>query len=68
MIGATPEEVQRRHGVGSAIYYYTMKQILAAGFETLVVAIVADDSGARSFFGEEMRSVQRTYTLYELNR
>ena len=68
MIGATPEEIQRRHGMGSAIYYYTMRQILNAGFDTLVVAIVADDSGARGFFGEEMRFVQRTYTLYELNR
>lgn len=67
MIGATPEEVQRRHGMGSAIYYHIMQQILAAGFQSLLIAIVADDSGARSLLGEEMRSVQRTYALYELN-
>jgi len=68
MIGATPEEVQRRHGTGSAMYYHIMQQILAAGFQSLLFAIVADDSGARSLLGEEMRSVQRTYALYELNR
>lgn len=68
MIGATPEEVLRRHGTGSAMYYHIMQQILAAGFQTLVIAIVADDSGARSLLGEEMRSVQRSYALYELNR
>ena len=67
MIGATPEEVQRRHGLGSAIYYHTMQQILAAGYQDVLIAIVADDSGARGLLGAEMRSVQRSYALYELS-
>jgi hypothetical protein len=68
MIGATPEEVQRRHGLGSATFYYTVQEILSAGFQTVLFAIIADDSGARRHLGEAMRFAQRTYTLYELNR
>ena len=68
MIGATPEEVERRHGAGSATYYHTVRQILSAGFEKVLFAIIADDSGGRRHFGEEMRFAQRTYALYELNR
>ena len=68
MIGATPEEIERRHGLGSAAYYYTLQQILGAGFETVLFAIIADDSGGRRLLGEEMRLAQRTYSLYELNQ
>jgi hypothetical protein len=68
MIGATPEEVERRHGLGSATYYHTMRQILGAGFQAVLFAIIADDSGGRSHLGEEMRFAQRTYSLYELNQ
>jgi hypothetical protein len=68
MIGATPEEVERRHGLGSATYYHTMRQILGAGFQTVLFAIIADDSGGRRHLGEEMRFAQRTYSLYELNQ
>jgi hypothetical protein len=68
MIGATPEEVERRHGMGSAIHYHTIQQILSVGYDTVLIAIIADDSGARGLLGSEMQSVQRTYALYELNR
>jgi hypothetical protein len=68
MIGATPEEIERRHGLGSAAFYYAMQQILGAGFETVLFAIIADDSGGRRLLGEEMRFAQRTYSLYELNQ
>jgi hypothetical protein len=66
MIGATPREIERRQGLGSAIYYYTVRQILNAGFKSVLFAIIADDSAGRRHFGEEMRFAQRTYTLYEL--
>ena len=66
MIGATPEEVERRHGLGSATFYYTMRQILDAGFATVLFAIIADDSGGRRHLGEQMRLAQRSYALYEL--
>jgi hypothetical protein len=68
MIGAMPEEVEQRHGLGSATFYHTMRQILGAGFQTVLFAIIADDSGGRRHFGEEMRFAQRTYALYELNQ
>jgi hypothetical protein len=68
MIGATPEEIEKRRGVGSATYYHTMRQILAAGLESVLFAIIADDSGGRKHFGAEMRFAQKSYTLYELNR
>lgn len=68
MIGAIPEEVEKRHGVGSATYYHTVRQILGAGFENVLFAIIADDSGGRGHFGDQMRLAQRSYALYELNR
>jgi hypothetical protein len=68
MIGATPEEVRKTHGLGSATYYHTLRQILSAGFKTVLFVIIADDSGGRRHFGEEMRFAQKSYALYELNR
>jgi hypothetical protein len=68
MIGATPEEVEKRHGLGSATFHYTMRQILGSGFASVLFAIIADDSGVRKYLAEEMRRAQRTYALYELNR
>ena len=68
MLGATPEEVEKRHGVGSAICYHITQQVLSAGFQDMLIAIIADDSAARGLFRDEMRFVQRTYALYELNR
>jgi hypothetical protein len=68
MIGATPKEVERRHGLGSATLYHTVRQILGAGFRSIIFAIIADDSGVRGLLGEEMRIAQRSYALYELNR
>jgi hypothetical protein len=68
MIGVTPEEVEKRHGLGSAMFYHTVRQILSAGFHTILFAIVADDSGVRRHLGDEMRFAQRAYTLYEFNR
>jgi hypothetical protein len=68
MIGATPQEVERRHGLGSATYYHAMRQILSAGYHKVLFAIIADDSGGRRYFGDEMGFAQKTYTLYELNR
>jgi hypothetical protein len=68
MIGAMPEEIEGRHGVGGATFYHTVQQILAAGFNSVLFAIIADDSAVRRYFGDEMRFAQRTYKLYELNR
>lgn len=41
MIGATPEEIEKRHGVGGATYYHTVRQILSAGFNSVLFAIIA---------------------------
>ena len=68
MIGAMPEEIEGHHGVGGATLFHTMRQILAAGFNSVLFAIIADDSAGRRQLGDEMRFAQRTYTLYELNR
>ncbi len=68
MIGATPEEVERRHGTGSAIFYYTMRQILDAGFDTVLFAIIADDSGGRRHVSQQIHLAQRSYALYEVSR
>jgi hypothetical protein len=66
MIGITPEEVEKRHGLGSAIAYHTVRTILDAGFETAVFALLGSDSAARRLVGENVRAAQREYCLYEL--
>jgi hypothetical protein len=66
LIGITPEEFHKRHGIGRAIFYATLDKILQRNYRRLVLAIIAEDSPARSLVGRFMDTPNREYTLYEI--
>ena len=66
--GVIPEEVEKRSGLGRAGFYYTIKQILDAGFETLLLTLRVKGNLAHGLLGRNAPEPQREYILYELNR
>ena len=66
LVGITPEEFDKRHGLGRALFYATVDKSLQSEFECMLLAIIADDSPARSLIGSFMEVADREYTLYEL--
>ncbi len=66
MVGITPEEVEKRHGLGSAASFHTFRTLVDAGFDTIVTALISDDSLGRSIVGNSINQADREYVLYEL--
>ena len=67
-IGITPEEVARQHGLGSATAFHTAHAVIDAGYDTLLVALMAEDSLVRKIVGGNIDQADREYILYELTR
>jgi hypothetical protein len=65
MLGITPEESRRRRGLGRALCHHSLSALLEAGFSSLVVALLADDSPAWSMFGRYRNDAPKQYALYE---
>lgn len=65
MLGITPEESARRRGLGRALCYHCLSALLAAGFTSLVAALLADDSPAWPLFGDHKKDAPKRYALYE---
>lgn len=66
--GVIPEEVKKRSGLGRAGFYYTINQILNAGFQTLLLTLRVKGNLAHGLLGKNAPEPQREYILYELNR
>lgn len=66
LIGITPEEFHKKHGLGRAMFYATLDKILQRNYTRLVLAILAEDSPARRLVGRFMDTPNREYTLYEI--
>jgi len=64
--GVTPEEAKRHSGLGRALFYHIMRQILDRGCEEVVFALMAKGNPVRGFLGGLAGQAQRQYTLYEL--
>lgn len=62
--GVTPEEEARQTRLGDALVYRTLHAILEAGYEEVIVAIMARGSPVRHMFGDHGRHVRRRYSLY----
>lgn len=67
LLGITPREIEKRHGLGGAVSHYAMHGILDAGYETTVLALIAQDSLVRRIVGPGIEQAQREYALYELS-
>jgi hypothetical protein len=65
-VGITPEEIEKRHGLGSALAYHGIRSALDAGFDRAVLALIAEDSLARKIVGDSIDQAEREYALYEL--
>lgn len=68
IIGKTPEEAEKRNGFGRALFCYILHEILAEGYESVLVTLLAKGNPSRRFLQEYAADDQRQYTLYEINR
>jgi hypothetical protein len=66
LLGITPEELEKRHGLGRALFHATIDKSLQSHFGSVLLAIIADDSPARSLLGSFMELADREYALYEM--
>lgn len=65
--GITPEEEQRKNGLGRALFYYVINQTLREGYEKMLFTLMSRTTYARALLGPNAPTPQREYTLYELN-
>jgi ribosomal protein S18 acetylase RimI-like enzyme len=66
MIGITPKEAARRRGLGRALYFHCLNALLDAGIESVVFALLADDSPAWFLLGGRKNQPEKQYSLYEV--
>jgi hypothetical protein len=67
IIGLTPAESAKRSGLGRAMNAYILSQILEAGYETVLLALLAQGSRSQELLAQYVPLPQRQYTLFELN-
>lgn len=64
--GMSHKEAAKKNGLGKAGFYYIMRQILDAGFENVIIALMAQGNHSRGMVKHYIHQAQRQYTLYEL--
>jgi hypothetical protein len=67
LLGITPEEAKKKTGAGRAGFYFILNRILKEGFNTALLALMAQGGRAFTLLGEDTTRPQREYVLYELN-
>lgn len=67
LIGATPGNGARHAGLGSAAVYYIVREVLSAGYDCLMPALIACGARSRAWAGGSAVPAPRQYTLYEVN-
>jgi len=65
MIGITPQEAQRRQGLGRALFYRCLTAMIDAGYESVVFALIAEDSPAWPLVGRPRNEAQKEYAFFE---
>jgi hypothetical protein len=64
--GVTPEQIYKRSGLGRAGFYYGINKALEAGFQRMVIALMARDKVVHGLLGKYANVHDREYVLYEL--
>jgi hypothetical protein len=67
MLGITAEASARRRGLGGALWHKCLSSLVAADFEAVVFALLAEDSPAWRFLRDCKEGAQKEYVLYEAN-
>jgi hypothetical protein len=67
LIGITPEEEKKKSGLGRAIAYFMIHQILNQGYETVIFSLMARKNRAQKLLGDHTQEANREYALFELN-
>jgi len=65
MVGVTAAEIRRGRGLGRALAYEWVTALLAAGYESIVFALLAEDSPAWRMLPPQREPPPKTYVLYE---
>lgn len=66
LLGISPAEFAKRRGLGRAVFCETLNRFLQSDYSRLLVAIMSEDSPARSLVGSSVKSACREYALYEM--
>lgn len=65
MIGITPKEEWRGRGLGRALFCHCLTTMIEAGYQTVVFALLAEDSPAWRLIAVPRDEAQKEYALYE---
>jgi hypothetical protein len=65
MVGITTAEGERGRGLGRALGYEWVKTMLAAGYESVVFALLAEDSPGWRMLPPQRERPVKSYVLYE---
>lgn len=68
LIGKAPEETHKPNGLGTALFSRALRAILAAGYDTVIITLMAQGNRSRRFLQELVFDNRRQYALYEWNR
>ncbi len=63
--GISQQEAAKRSGLGKAAFAHTIEQILKAGFDQIIIALMAADSRARGLVKGNWATGHRQYALYQ---
>lgn len=66
--GKTPEEAIKENGLGRAVLYAVVQEILLEGYESILITLMAQGNQVRNLLDGQATDDRRQYTLYELNR
>ena len=64
--GLTPEEIKNRSGLGRAGFYFIINEILAGGYDTMLLTLRLKGNLAHSLPGRLSPEPQKEYALYQV--
>ncbi len=66
VLGLTPEQTARRHGLGRAGFHHMIAATLEAGYHEVVMALLSEGNRSRKIIGDYAEQADKSYALYAL--
>jgi len=63
--GISKNESLKKSGLGKAALYHVTQQVLKAGYNKVVIALMAENNRMQRMLGDNINLAQREYALYE---